>query len=176
MLETQSCRCCGYSGDEVAQVFADLHVEHGVDLRCGVTGFIGAPARSDDVGGVQLADGTTLAPTSSLSAWASGRTSSSPRTPGSVDNGILVTGTCAPPMTTSAPPATSPTPTTRCWPHLRVEHWANALNGGPSPPTMLGKPEDYDRLPYFFTDQYDLGMEYTGYRPAAMTRSCSAAT
>ena len=47
---------------------------------------------------------------------------------------------------------------------LRVEHWANALN---QPATaaraMLGKPASYDRLPYFFSDQYDVGMEYTGY-------------
>ncbi len=48
--------------------------------------------------------------------------------------------------------------------HLRVEHWANALH---QPQTaakaMLGQEVRYDRLPYFFTDQYDLGMEYTGY-------------
>jgi 3-phenylpropionate/trans-cinnamate dioxygenase ferredoxin reductase component len=47
---------------------------------------------------------------------------------------------------------------------LRVEHWANALN---QPATaaraMLGKPASYERLPYFFSDQYDVGMEYSGY-------------
>ena len=47
---------------------------------------------------------------------------------------------------------------------LRVEHWANALN---QPTTaaqaMLDKPAGYDRLPYFFSDQYDVGMEYSGY-------------
>jgi 3-phenylpropionate/trans-cinnamate dioxygenase ferredoxin reductase subunit len=55
------------------------------------------------------------------------------------------------------------------WPHprygrrIRVEHWANALNGGPAAArAMLGQPVTYDRLPYFFTDQYDLGMEYSG--------------
>jgi 3-phenylpropionate/trans-cinnamate dioxygenase ferredoxin reductase component len=47
---------------------------------------------------------------------------------------------------------------------LRVEHWANALHQpGVAARTMLGRPAVYDRLPYFFTDQYDLGMEYTGY-------------
>jgi 3-phenylpropionate/trans-cinnamate dioxygenase ferredoxin reductase subunit len=47
---------------------------------------------------------------------------------------------------------------------LRVEHWANALHQpGVAARTMLGRPTVYDRLPYFFTDQYDLGMEYTGY-------------
>ena len=48
--------------------------------------------------------------------------------------------------------------------HIRVEHWANALH---QPQTaakaMLGQDVAYDRVPYFFTDQYDLGMEYSGY-------------
>ncbi|MER5916192.1 FAD-dependent oxidoreductase [Streptomyces sp. NPDC001982] len=49
---------------------------------------------------------------------------------------------------------------------LRVEHWANALNGGPAAArAMLGRDVVYDRVPYFFTDQYDLGMEYSGWAP-----------
>ncbi|MHB1235770.1 MAG: oxidoreductase C-terminal domain-containing protein, partial [Microbacteriaceae bacterium] len=48
--------------------------------------------------------------------------------------------------------------------HLRVEHWANALNQGPlAARSMLGQQVVYDRVPYFYTDQYDLGMEYSGY-------------
>lgn len=51
--------------------------------------------------------------------------------------------------------------------HLRVEHWANALNGGPAAArAMLGRDVTYDRVPYFFSDQYDLGMEYSGWAPA----------
>lgn len=47
---------------------------------------------------------------------------------------------------------------------IRVEHWATALNQpAVAAATMLGKSASYDRMPYFFTDQYDLGMEYTGY-------------
>ena len=47
--------------------------------------------------------------------------------------------------------------------HVRVEHWANALNQGPAAArSMLGQDVGYDRVPYFFTDQYDLGMEYSG--------------
>jgi 3-phenylpropionate/trans-cinnamate dioxygenase ferredoxin reductase subunit len=47
--------------------------------------------------------------------------------------------------------------------HLRVEHWANALHQGPvAARSMLGAREAYDRLPYFFSDQYDVGMEYVG--------------
>ncbi|MFH8340673.1 NAD(P)/FAD-dependent oxidoreductase [Streptomyces sp. AM6-12] len=49
---------------------------------------------------------------------------------------------------------------------VRVEHWANALNGGPAAArSMLGQDAVYDRVPYFFTDQYDLGMEYSGWAP-----------
>jgi 3-phenylpropionate/trans-cinnamate dioxygenase ferredoxin reductase subunit len=46
---------------------------------------------------------------------------------------------------------------------VRVEHWANALNQGPcAARNMLGKGEPYERLPYFYSDQYEVGMEYTG--------------
>ncbi|TSB18441.1 FAD-dependent oxidoreductase [Streptomyces sp. NBC_01525] len=49
---------------------------------------------------------------------------------------------------------------------IRVEHWANALNGGPAAArAMLGQDVAYDRVPYFFSDQYDVGMEYSGYAP-----------
>ena len=47
---------------------------------------------------------------------------------------------------------------------IRVEHWANALNQGPAAArNMLGESAPYDRIPYFFSDQYDVGMEYSGY-------------
>ena len=47
---------------------------------------------------------------------------------------------------------------------IRVEHWSNALNGGKAVAlSMLGRSLSYDRIPYFFTDQYDLGMEYAGW-------------
>ncbi|TLS46450.1 NAD(P)/FAD-dependent oxidoreductase [Streptomyces montanus] len=49
---------------------------------------------------------------------------------------------------------------------LRVEHWANALNGGPAAArAMLGRELTYDRVPYFFSDQYDVGLEYSGWAP-----------
>jgi 3-phenylpropionate/trans-cinnamate dioxygenase ferredoxin reductase subunit len=47
--------------------------------------------------------------------------------------------------------------------HLRVEHWDNAIGQGVvAAQNMLGKEVSYDRLPYFFSDQFDLGMEYLG--------------
>jgi 3-phenylpropionate/trans-cinnamate dioxygenase ferredoxin reductase component len=50
--------------------------------------------------------------------------------------------------------------------NIRVEHWANALNQGPAAArAMLGGTEPYERIPYFFSDQYDVGMEYSGYAP-----------
>jgi 3-phenylpropionate/trans-cinnamate dioxygenase ferredoxin reductase component len=48
--------------------------------------------------------------------------------------------------------------------HIRVEHWANALHQPQAAArAMLGHDVAYDRVPYFYTDQYDLGMEYAGY-------------
>jgi 3-phenylpropionate/trans-cinnamate dioxygenase ferredoxin reductase subunit len=50
---------------------------------------------------------------------------------------------------------------------VRVEHWANALNQGPAAArAMLGEAVSYDRIPYFYSDQYDVGMEYSGYAPS----------
>ena len=47
---------------------------------------------------------------------------------------------------------------------VRVEHWDNAIGQGKAAAaTILGAAEPYDRMPYFFTDQYDLGMEYWGH-------------
>ena len=47
---------------------------------------------------------------------------------------------------------------------IRVEHWANALNQGPAAArAMLGEEVSYERIPYFYSDQYDVGMEYSGY-------------
>jgi NADPH-dependent 2,4-dienoyl-CoA reductase/sulfur reductase-like enzyme len=51
--------------------------------------------------------------------------------------------------------------------HLRSEHWANAINSGKvAARTMMGKAAQLDAVPYFYTDQFDLGMEYSGYSAA----------
>ncbi len=51
--------------------------------------------------------------------------------------------------------------------HLRIEHWANALNqGAAAGSNAVSDPKPYTRLPYFFSDQYDLGLEYVGYATA----------
>ena len=60
---------------------------------------------------------------------------------------------------------------------VRVEHWANALNGGPAAARSTpGQAVRYDQVPYFYSDQYDLGMECAGLPRAATTRSSTAAT
>ncbi|MFH8930345.1 NAD(P)/FAD-dependent oxidoreductase [Streptomyces pristinaespiralis] len=152
-------------GREVSQIFAELHTDHGVDLRCGVqvAGITGAGGRAD---GVLLADGSRvdadvvvvgvgITPDTGLAAAAGLET----------DNGIRVDSrlcTSDPDIHAAGDVACAFHPL--LGKHIRVEHWANALN---QPQTaaraMLGQDVTYDRVPYFFTDQYDLGMEYTGY-------------
>ncbi|MFJ9407503.1 NAD(P)/FAD-dependent oxidoreductase [Streptomyces sp. NPDC101393] len=152
-------------GREVSQIFAGLHTDHGVELRCGVqvAEITGADGRAN---GVLLADGSRvdadavivgvgITPNSGL-AEAAGL---------EVGNGIRVDAH----LRSSHPDIYAAGDVAHAFhpllgKHIRVEHWANALN---QPKTaaksMLGQDVAYDRVPYFFTDQYDLGMEYTGY-------------
>ena len=115
------------------------------------------------------ATGPPSTPTRCWSPSARRRTSSSPSGPGWpwATAACSSTRRCAPATPTSSPSATSPPPSIRC------SERASAPSTGPtrssSPPSprqaMLGKPAEYDELPYFFTDQYDLGMEYVGHAP-----------
>jgi len=81
-----------------------------------------------------------------------------------VDNGLVVDEH----LRTSAPGVYAAGDVASAWhPHyghyLRVEHWSNALNQGlTAGVNATGGAESYTRLPYFFSDQYDLGMEYVG--------------
>ncbi|MFG2196816.1 NAD(P)/FAD-dependent oxidoreductase [Streptomyces sp. NPDC048639] len=152
-------------GREVAQIFADLHVDHGVDLRCGVQ-VAEITGAGDRANGLLLADGSGIdadavivgvgiTPNARLAAAAGLE----------VDDGIRVDAhlrTSHPDIYAAGDVANAFHPLVGK--HIRVEHWANALN---QPQTaakaMLGQDVTYDRVPYFFTDQYDLGMEYTGY-------------
>ena len=84
-----------------------------------------------------------------------------------VDNGILVDET----LQTSVPGVFAAGDVARALhpfydERVRVEHWANALHQGPvAARAMLGQQVSYDRIPYFFSDQYEVGMEYSGYAP-----------
>jgi 3-phenylpropionate/trans-cinnamate dioxygenase ferredoxin reductase subunit len=152
-------------GDEVATVFADLHREHGVDFHfdAGVREFRGASGR---LGSVVLADGTELpADLAVIGVGIRPNTELAESAGLSVDNGVVVDAA----LRTSDPHvyacgdvmnAENPLLGKR----VRVEHWANALNSGKAAAkSMLGQEVVYDRVPYFFSDQYDLGMEYSGY-------------
>lgn len=81
-----------------------------------------------------------------------------------VDNGVLVSRF----LESSVPGVFAAGDIANAWHpfyrrHMRVEHWANALNQGVAAArNMLGKAEAYERLPYFYSDQYDVGMEYSG--------------
>ena len=152
-------------GPEMATVFADLHTSHGVDLRCDISV---AGIESDADGGVAvvLGDGARvpadlvivgvgILPNSTLAEDAGLR----------VDNGIVVDEhlrSSDPDIFAAGDVANAYHPLLRR--QLRVEHWANALNQPlVAARSMLGVDASYDRLPYFFTDQYDLGMEYFGH-------------
>jgi 3-phenylpropionate/trans-cinnamate dioxygenase ferredoxin reductase component len=151
-------------GREVGAVYRDIHLDHGVQilLGTGVEAFEGAGA----VERVRLSDGRALEcdfvvvgigvqPRTELAAEA-GLT---------VDNGILVDEhlrTSAPGVFAAGDVANARHPF--YGEPIRVEHWANALYQGPAAArAMLGQADAYDRLPYFFSDQYDVGMEYAGF-------------
>ncbi|MER7933297.1 FAD-dependent oxidoreductase [Streptomyces sp. NPDC093272] len=163
----------GVLGPELGNVFAQLHQEHGVRFRFGVrlTEIVGQDgmvlaARTDDgeehpahdvLAAIGAAPRTGLAEAAGLEI--------ADREHG---GGIVVDER----LRTSDPNVyaagdVASFPHTLFGTRLRVEHWANALNGGPAAArSMLGGEAAYDRVPYFFSDQYDLGMEYSGWAPA----------
>jgi 3-phenylpropionate/trans-cinnamate dioxygenase ferredoxin reductase component len=151
-------------GDRMAEVFADLHRAHGVDFR------FGAQVRQlrGDGSQVVLADGTTLDADAVLVAVGVRPNVELAEQAGlPVDDGVLVDRrlrTDDPDVFAVGDIANVDHPLLRA--RVRVEHWANALNGGPvAARAMLDRDVSFDLLPYFYTDQYDLGMEYSGWVP-----------
>ncbi len=151
-------------GAEIGAFYRDVHVRNGVEmiLEDGVEALEGDGA----ISAVRTANGRRVEcdfavigvgvlPRVTL-AEAAGLT---------VENGIQVDAACR----TSAPNIFAAGDVANAWHpfyerHIRVEHWANALNQGPAAArSMLGDTVSYDRIPYFFSDQYDVGMEYSGY-------------
>ncbi|MFF5973464.1 NAD(P)/FAD-dependent oxidoreductase [Streptomyces sp. NPDC012769] len=165
VLETAELPLLRVLGREVAQVFADLHTDHGVDLRCGVK-VAEITANGGHANGVLLADGSRIdADAVIVGVGITPNTRLATDAGLDVDNGIRVDAhlrTSHPDIHAAGDVANAFHPL--LGKHIRVEHWANALN---QPRTaakaMLGQDVTYERLPYFFTDQYDLGMEYTGF-------------
>ena len=164
VVEPQAQPLLGALGPELGAFFAELHREHGVTLRLrtGVTGFdvSGGAVRAvrTDAGDAVAADlvvvGVGARPNVEL-ADAAGLT---------VDNGILTTAalqTSDPYIYAAGDVANALNPFYGR--PVRVEHWENAQASGPAAArAMLGQPVSYDHLPFFFSDQYDLGMEFTG--------------
>ncbi len=170
-------------GRDVGGVFAKLHRDHGVDLRLGVgvaeivaasgvAGVGGAAGAGDGAGAAGRAAGVRLASGDLIQADAVvvgvGITPNTQLAEAAglvVDNGIRVDAqlrSSDPDIFAAGDVANAFHPLLDR--HIRVEHWANALN---QPQTaakaMIGQDVRYDRVPYFYTDQYDLGMEYSGY-------------
>ncbi|MFI9624620.1 NAD(P)/FAD-dependent oxidoreductase [Streptomyces sp. NPDC052042] len=159
-------------GPEIGQIFTELHQDHGVRFRFGVrlTEIVGQDGvvlavRTDDgeehpahdvLAAIGAAPRTALAETAGLAMAA--------RKDG---GGIAVDAslrTSDPHIFAAGDVANVAHPLFGG--RLRVEHWANALNGGPAAArAMLGQDVSYDRVPYFFSDQYDLGLEYSGWAP-----------
>ena len=165
ILETAELPLLRVLGAEAARVFAGLHREHGVDLRFGVqvSEITGAGGRA---AGVRLADGSLveadavivgvgITPNSQLAEAAGLETR----------NGVVVDAglrSSDPDIFAAGDVASAYHPALGR--HIRVEHWANAVNQPQAAArSMLGQDVAYDRVPYFYTDQYDLGMEYAGY-------------
>jgi 3-phenylpropionate/trans-cinnamate dioxygenase ferredoxin reductase subunit len=151
-------------GREVGAIYAGIHRDHGVELHTGarLEAFEGAGR----VERVRLAGGAALdCDFVVVGVGVEPRTELAERAGLAVGDGILVSKR----LETSVEGVFAAGDVANAY-HpfyerkLRVEHWANALN---QPATaaraMLGKPASYERLPYFFSDQYDVGMEYTGY-------------
>jgi 3-phenylpropionate/trans-cinnamate dioxygenase ferredoxin reductase subunit len=144
-------------GRELGALFADLHRENGVRLL--------SEARVDAIeeAGVRLADGTTIA-CDTVIVGVGVAPNTAVATGLAVEDGNVVDEhlrASAPDVFAAGDVASALHP--RYGRHVRVEHWANALHQGPAAArSMLDRGEPYTRLPYFFSDQYDLGMEYVG--------------
>jgi 3-phenylpropionate/trans-cinnamate dioxygenase ferredoxin reductase subunit len=150
-------------GSQVGSIYKALHEDNGVRVltKTGVESFEGDGA----VSAVRASDGQTLdadmvvvgvgaVPRIELAADAGIETG----------DGVLVDAslrTSSPDVFAAGDIASAAHPLYDD--RVRVEHWANALNQGPAAArSMLGHEVTYDRVPYFFSDQYDLGMEYSG--------------
>ena len=156
-------------GPELGERFAELHRAHGVEFRLGdsareLHGHEGRVTVVVTSQGAELAADVVVvaigaAPNVAL-AEAAGLEVAAPEAGG----GVLVDAalrTSDPDIFAAGDVANVAHPLLGR--RVRVEHWANALHGGPAAArSMLGQPVSYDRIPYFFSDQYDLGMETSG--------------
>ena len=158
-------------GETVGEVFATLHRDHGVDLRLEVQ-VAEITTQADRATGLKMRDGSTVtADTVLVAVGAKPNIELAERAGLSMSSGSQGGVAVDASLRSSDPDiyavgdiaaAEHPLFGTR----IRTEHWANALKQpAVAVAGMLGKPAEYAELPYFFTDQYDLGMEYVGHAP-----------
>ncbi len=164
VIEPQSLPLAGVLGPELGAVYRDIHADNGVRLRLGtgVSAFEGAGA----VERVRLADGSAVdCDFVVVGVGVRPRTQLAERAGIAVGDGILVDerlATDAPGVFAAGDVASALHPF--YGERVRVEHWATALEQGPhAARAMLGGTAPYEKLPYFFSDQYDVGMEYAGF-------------
>lgn len=165
MLEMGKLPLLGVLGPEMAGIYAALHAEHGVELRTGVevAEIIGVDGRAT---GVRLADGSLIdADVVVVGIGILPNTELAEMADLTIDDGICVDEyLCSsdPDVFAAGDVANAYYPSLGR--HLRLEHWSAALNQGPvAAANMMGGATAYDHVPYFFSDQYDMGMEYRGY-------------
>jgi 3-phenylpropionate/trans-cinnamate dioxygenase ferredoxin reductase subunit len=153
-------------GPEIGSFYRDVHAQHGVELLLGegVDSFEG----SGTLKRVRTVGGRTIDCDFAVVAIGVSPRDGLARDAGiDVDNGIPVDHA----LHTSAPNVFAAGDVANAWnpffdQRIRVEHWSNALHQGPAAArAMLGDRVSYDRIPYFFSDQYDVGMEYSGHAP-----------
>lgn len=163
VVESAALPLVGAIGPDMARVFADLHREHGVDLHLETS----LTTLEQDEGGARavLSDGTEVRPDLVLVAIGAVPETSLAESAGvDVDHGVLVDArlrTSAEDVWAAGDIAVHDHPDLG---RLRVEHWDTAIQQGRHAARgMLGDEAPYTRPPYFFTDQYDLGMEYVGH-------------
>ncbi len=154
-------------GAEVGGIYRDIHADQGTRMLMGtgVEAFEGGSA----VERVRTSDGRELdCDFVAVGVGVEPRTELAAKAGLTLDNGVAVDErlrTSAPEVFAAGDVANAQHPF--YGEPIRVEHWANALNQGPAAArSMLGDGAAYDRLPYFFSDQYDVGMEYSGFARA----------
>ena len=162
MVEQQSVPLQTVLGAEVGRMYADAHRDHGVELLAGTAvEAIEGDGRAERVrieGGRAVECAAVL-----VGVGAAPRTGLAEAAGLAVDNGVLVDATLRAGGDVFAAGDIANAEHPFFGRRVRVEHWANALNQGPAAArAMLGRTEPFERLPYFFSDQYDVGMEYSG--------------